>query len=88
VKRYRSSHNYDVKHRPVIQSASKTRRVNQEIVIIGDSHAMNSAAELRHCLGSNFAVSSFVKSGAGMTPIVDTVKEDIKKLRSGDVMVI
>jgi hypothetical protein len=66
----------------------KTRRVNHEIVIIGDSHARNSAAELQHCLDSNFAVSSFVKPGAGMRAIVGTVEKDIKKLRSDDVVVI
>jgi len=77
-----------VKHRPVIQSASKTKRVNQKIVIIGDSHARNSVAELQHCLGSTFAVSSFVKPGAGMKAIVDTVKNSIMKLKSDDVIVI
>ena len=72
----------------MIQSASKTERVNQKTIIIGDSHARNSAAELQHCLGSTFAVSSFVKPGAGMKAIVDTVKNNIMKLKSGDVMVI
>jgi hypothetical protein len=43
---------------------------------MGDSHTKNSAAELQHTLGSTFAVSSFVKPGAGMRVIVDTVKEE------------
>jgi hypothetical protein len=62
--------------------------VEQKIVIIGDSHARNGAAELQHSLGSTFAVSSFVKPGAGIELIVDTLKEDIIKLRSDDVVVV
>jgi hypothetical protein len=58
---------------------------NQKIVIIGDSHARNSAAKLKQCLGSNYAISSFVKPGTGMRAIVDTVKDDIK---NDDAMVI
>ena len=88
MKRSVSSNNHCMKHWPVIQSASKTKRVNQKIVIIGDSHARNSAAKLQHCLGSNFAVSSFVKPGTGMKAIVDTVKNDIMKLKCDDVVVI
>jgi len=67
---------------------NKTKNVNQKIIIIGDSHAKNSAAELQHSLGSTFAVPSFVKPDAGMRVIVDTVKEDIMKLKSDDVVVI
>jgi len=70
-----------MKHWPVIQGASKTKHVNRKIVIIGDSHARNSAAELQHCLGSTSVVSSFVKLGTGIRAIVDTVKEDIMKLK-------
>jgi hypothetical protein len=55
---------------------------------MGDSHARKSAAELQHCLGSTFIVSSFVKPGAGMKTIVDTAKEDIMKLTSDDGVVI
>jgi hypothetical protein len=67
---------------------NKIKHVNQKIVIIGDSHARNSVAELQHCLGSTFAISSFVKPGAGMRVIVDTVKEDIMELKGDDVMVM
>jgi 1-aminocyclopropane-1-carboxylate deaminase/D-cysteine desulfhydrase-like pyridoxal-dependent ACC family enzyme len=71
----------------VIQSASKIKHVKKK-VIVGDSHARTSAAEFKHCLDSSFAISSFVKPGAGMRAIVDTVKEDIKKLIRNDVVVI
>jgi len=62
MKRSQSSNNHCTKRRPVIQSASKTKRVNQKIVIIGDSHARNSTAELQHCLGSTFASIQFCKT--------------------------
>ena len=62
--------------------------MKQKIVIIGDSHAGNSAAELQHSLGSTFSVSSFVKPGADMKVTVNTVKEDIEKLTSEDVIVV
>jgi len=88
VKRFKSSNNHCVKRWSAIQSASKTKRVKQKIVIIGDSHARNSVAELQHCLGSIFIVSSFVKPVAGMKAIVDTAKEDIMKLKCNDVVVI
>ena len=74
--------------RPPFRSVSKIKHVNQQIVIVGDSHARKSAAELKHCLHLTFAISSFVKPGAGMKDIVDPVKEDIKKLKHDDVVVI
>jgi hypothetical protein len=43
--------------------------MKQTAVIIADSHARNSAAEVRHSLGSTFSVSSFVKPGAEMKVI-------------------
>ena len=38
--------------------------MKQKVVIIGDSHVRNSAAELQHGLGSTFSESTFVKPGA------------------------
>jgi lysophospholipase L1-like esterase len=67
---------------------NKITSVKQKIIIIGDNHARNSAAELQHNLGSTFTVSSFVKPGAGMGIILDAMKEDIKKLKSGDVVIV
>jgi hypothetical protein len=65
-----------------------TQIVKQKIVISGDSHARNSAAELQHNTSPTFTVSSFVKPGTGMESIVDTMKEDIKKLKSDDDVII
>jgi len=77
-----------MERRPVIQSASETKCVNHKVLIIGDSQARNSVSELQHRLGSTFAVSGFVKQGAGMTAIVHTVKDYIMKLKSDYVIVI
>ena len=62
--------------------------MKQKVVIIGESHARNSLTELQHSLDSTFSVSSFVKPGAGMKVLVDTVKEDIEKFASEDVIVV
>ena len=70
------------------QNVSKIKHVNQTIVIIGDSHGRKCAAELKHRLGSTFAISSFVKPGAGMRAVLDTMQADIKKLKRNDVVVI
>ena len=66
---------------------SSTRK-NHKIVMIGDSHVKNCALELQHNLGVNYEVSSFVKPGARMNAIVNTARDEIKKLRSEDVVVI
>jgi len=88
VERSQPSQDRLLKHRPVKQSANKIQMMKQKIVIIGDSHARKSAAELQHNIGSTFTVSSFVKPGAGMGSIVGTTKEDIKTLKSDDVVII
>ena len=77
-----------LKHRPVKQSANKVQMMKQKLVIKGDSHTRKSAAELQHNIGSTFTVSSFVKPGAGMGSIVGTTKEDIKTLKSDDVVIL
>ena len=69
-------------------SSTYIQTVKQKIVIIGDSHARKSAAELKHNIGLTFTVSSFIKPGAGMGSIVDTIKEDIKTLKKDDVVII
>ena len=66
----------------------KTNNIKQNIVIIGDSFARHCAAELRHNLDTKFAISSYVKPGAGMSVIRHTVKEEIGKLKSNDVVVV
>jgi len=72
----------------VKQCVKKPQNIKQKIVIIGDSHTRNSAAERQHNLGSTFTVSSCVKPGAGMGNIVESMNGDIKKLKSDGVVVI
>jgi len=73
--------NHHMERRSTIPSASKIKLVNQKIVIVGDSHGRNRAAELKHRLDPTFAISSFVKPGAGMRAISGTMQADIKKLK-------
>ena len=47
-----------MKRRPVILSVNKMKHVKHKIVITGDSHARNCAAD-QHSLSSTFAVSSY-----------------------------
>jgi len=80
--------NYHKRRRPPLLNVSKINQTNQQIVIVGDSHVRKSAAELKYCLDPTFAISSFVKPGAGMKDIIDSVREDIKKFKHNDVTVI
>ena len=69
-------------------SANNTHIVKQKLVIIGYSHARKIAAELQHNIGSAFSVSSFIKPGAVMKSILDTMKDNIKSLQKEDVIII
>jgi len=79
-------------HNIVILGDSHTRsldgRKSHKILMIGDSHVRNYATKLQRNLGTNYEVSSFVKPGIGMDTIVNTARDEIKNLRSEDVMVI
>ena len=80
--------NYRKGRRPPFQCVNKMKHVKQRIITVGDSHARKSAAELKHCLHPTYAISSFVKPGAGMKDVVESVSEDIKKLNHDDFVVI
>ena len=88
VKRYQKVQNQLEKHRLVKWCVEKRQKVKQKLIIIGDSHVRKYAAELQYNKGSTFAVSSFIKPGAGMKNIVNTMKEDIKMLKSDVVLII
>ena len=85
-----------VEHKIVILGDSHTRslagslegRKSHKILMIGDRHVRNCATKLQHNLAANYVVSSFVKSGARMATIVNTARDEIKNLRSEDVIVI
>jgi hypothetical protein len=59
-----------------------------KVVIIGDSHARNCAAELHQRLGKRCSVSGFVKPGAGMKVIVQSCNEEIRNLCREDIVVV
>jgi hypothetical protein len=69
-------------------SVKKTNNIKQNIVIIGDSHTRNSAAELCHNLDTKFAISSYVKPGVEMSVVTHSVEEEIGKLKSNNVVVV
>jgi hypothetical protein len=70
------------------QRVNSTTRKAHTITITGDSHVKTCATELQHNLGINSEVSSFVKSGAGMSVITNTAKEEINNLKSEEVVVV
>jgi lysophospholipase L1-like esterase len=61
---------------------------NQKILIVGDSHCRGIAVELKHCLGANYKISSFVQPGAEMGGILSSLQNDIRNLKQNDVLVI
>jgi hypothetical protein len=64
------------------------KKDKRKIVIIGDSHARNCAAELHHRLGKKYAVLGHVEPGAGMEVIMQSWKEEIEKLSGEDTVVV
>ena len=63
-------------------------RKSHKISMTGDSHVRNCATKLQHNLCTNYKISSFVKPFAGIDTIVNTARDEIKILRSEDVVVI
>jgi len=62
---YPVNNNHKDRRSPLL-SVSKTKHVDQQVVIVGDSHARKSATKLNHYLDPTSAIYSFVKPGAGM----------------------
>ena len=67
---------------------NSSTRNSQNIVTIGDRHVRNCATKLQHNLGANYEVTSFVKPGVRMDTSVNTARNEIKNLRSEDVVLI
>jgi hypothetical protein len=63
------------------------KKVKHTVLIIGDSHARNSASLLQDNHNKDYEVSSFVKPGAQMNAITGTAGEVVKSLKC-DVLVI
>ena len=86
-KTIRTSPEHQIKKRapqPVESESSTTHKV----LIIGDSHARNCVNLLQDNLSSDFKVTSFVKPGANMKEIVNTVSNEIKTLQGDDLVVV
>jgi hypothetical protein len=74
---------------PHCERRAKTQSVDTpKIIIVGDSHCRQSAAELKHCLGLTYAISSFTQPGAEMRTILSSMQADIMKLKRNDILVI
>ena len=58
------------------------------MLIIGDSHARNCATLLQDNLSTDYNVTSFVKPGAQMNEITKTAREELKSLKSDDLVVV
>jgi hypothetical protein len=56
--------------------------------MITDLHVRNCATEIQQNLDICYEVCSFVKPGAEMDTVVNTARDEIRKLRSEDVVVI
>jgi hypothetical protein len=58
------------------------------VLIVGDSHACDSATRLQPYLGDNYSVTSLVKPGAPMEEILTTVDEVRASVRIEDVLIV
>jgi len=72
------------------QAKTKTQIVKRlnKVLIIGDSHARNCATLLQDNLSMDYNVSSFVKRGAKVNKITKTAREELKSLKSDDLVVV
>ena len=70
------------------QSVNSSNTVKNKVLIIGDSHARNCAPRLQDNLSSEFLISSYVKPGANMFEISNTMKEELQSLKSDDFIVV
>ena len=67
---------------------NSSRRKSHKILMISDCDVRNCAVEIQHNLDACYEVSSFVKPGAGMYTVANTAGDEMRKLRSEDVVVI
>jgi lysophospholipase L1-like esterase len=62
--------------------------VKHNVLLIGDSHARNCAKLIQDNLSPDFKVSSFVKPGACMNEITNSVSEEVKTLNNDDFVLV
>ena len=58
-----------------------------EVLIIGDSHARNCAANVKTDIRNNFKVQGLVKPGAGNVVLVNSPNNDTISLSKSDVLI-
>jgi hypothetical protein len=58
-----------------------------KVLIIGDSHARNCAANVKADIRDNFEVQELVKPGAGTDILVNSANNDIMSLTKSDVLI-
>jgi hypothetical protein len=71
-----------------LQCVKTLNKVKHKVLIISDSHARNCAQLLQDNLNTDFKVSSFVKPGACMNEVTNSVREEIKTLSKDDFVVV
>jgi len=60
----------------------------QNVIIIGDSHAKECAAEITHNLRRMFEVTGYVKPGTGLEKITNIARKEIDELTKKDMVVV
>ena len=74
---------------PSIKKTAESREYKiKRVVILGDSHARNCAANLKQKVGSKYPVIGYVKPGAETAEIVKSAASEIKGLTKSDVIVV
>ena len=66
------------------RTVNSSDRVKNKVLLIGDSNARNCAPKLQDNLSCEFLISSFVKPGANVSEVTNTVKEELQSLKSDD----
>ena len=73
---------------PVNRFSNKSSRVKEcKVLIIGDSHTRNCAANVKTETRDNFGVQGLVKPGAGTDILVNSATNDIMNLSKIDVLI-
>ena len=70
------------------QFMKNLNKAKHKVLIIGDSHARNCVNLLQDNLSIDFKVSSFVKPDAQMNEITNTAREELKTLKSDDLLLV
>jgi lysophospholipase L1-like esterase len=70
------------------QIVKSSNLVKHKVLIIGDSHTRKCVSLVQENLDIDYRVSSFVKPGAQMNDITKSAKEEVKSLKSEDLVVI